>query len=171
MIVRKHTLIYFWAEYYYFIWMQQIKFRAFGIKDIPPLLGILQLNTPRYFHPAEKPEFEKYLEKYADNYFVVEKAGQVIGAGGINYSGPGTAARISWDMVHPGFQGQGIGKMLTHYRLGKIREREGIKTVTVRTTQMAHLFYHKMGFVLEKTAKDFWAPGFDLYQMKMRLRQ
>ena len=38
----------------------------------------------------------------------------------------------------------------------------------LRTTQLAFQFYEKMGFELDKTKKDFWAKGFDLYQMKMK---
>jgi ribosomal protein S18 acetylase RimI-like enzyme len=36
----------------------------------------------------------------------------------------------------------------------------------VRTSQHAWRFFEKMGFELQKTEKNFWAPGFDLYQMK-----
>jgi ribosomal protein S18 acetylase RimI-like enzyme len=41
--------------------------------------------------------------------------------------------------------------------------------IIVRTSQLAYKFYQKVGFELEKTEKDFWAKGFDLYQMKMNL--
>jgi hypothetical protein len=38
----------------------------------------------------------------------------------------------------------------------------------VRTSQVAYQFYQKAGFDLEKIEKDFWAKGFDLYQMKFK---
>jgi hypothetical protein len=41
----------------------------------------------------------------------------------------------------------------------------------VRTTQLTDQFYAKMGFQLERTEKDFWAKGLDLYQMRMNIQK
>ena len=44
-----------------------------------------------------------------------------------------------------------------------------VKTIIVRTSQLAYQFYGKVGFELEKVEKDFWAAGFDLYLMRLEL--
>ena len=99
----------------------------------------------------------------------MEEEGQIVGAGGINYFPDQGEARISWDLVHPGYHGKGIGRQLTQYRITKIREQPGIGLIIVRTTQLVCKFYEKLGFELKEIKKDFWAEGFDLYQMEMKL--
>jgi [ribosomal protein S18]-alanine N-acetyltransferase len=143
--------------------------RPYALKDKEVLLAILRLNTPRYFDASEEKDFVDYLDKDADNYFVVEEAGRIIGSGGINYFEDEALARISWDIMHPDFQGKGVGKKLTLYRIEEIRKKPAMHFIMVRTTQLVYQFYLKLGFELERTEKDFWAPGFDLYQMKLKI--
>lgn len=143
--------------------------RTHNTEDNTHLLNLIRLNTPQYFAPSEEAEFNFYLQHYLENYFVVEKNGQIIGSGGINYFNDKTEARISWDIIHPAFQGKGIGTVLTRFRLNHLRDNSPVKVVYVRTSQLVYPFYQKMGFQLEKTQADFWAPGLDLYQMKMFL--
>ena len=72
-------------------------------------------------------------------------------------------------MIHPDFHGKGIGTQLTLHRLNEIRKTSRVNLVQVRTSQLAYQFYEKVGFKLEKVEKDFWAKGFDLYQMQLHL--
>lgn len=137
--------------------------------DEQNLLTLLKLNTPRFFDPSEAADFADYLENHLEDYFVVEVEGNIVGCGGINYFLEEATARLSWDIVHPDYQGRGIGKTLTQHRINEIEKNSEINTILVRTTQLVYLFYEKMGFAIEKTKEDFWAPGFDLYQMKMPL--
>lgn len=143
--------------------------RAYTSQDKKELLNLLRLNTPLYFDASEEKDFLVYLYNHVEDYFVVEDKGKIICSGGINYFAERGEARISWDIVHPDFQGKGFGKRLTLYRIEQIRKRADVRVIYVRTTQLVYLFYEKMGFVLEKTEKDYWAKGFDLYQMKMLL--
>ncbi len=143
--------------------------RPYHPADKKELLKILRLNIPQYFAASEERDFIEYLEKEADNYFVVEENGKVIGSGGFNYWEGGKIARISWDFIHPDFQGKGIGKQLTLFRINEIKNNPTVKSIVVRTSQLAFQFYGKLGFELEKIEKDFWAEGFDLYLMKMPL--
>ncbi|KAA5548879.1 GNAT family N-acetyltransferase [Adhaeribacter rhizoryzae] len=145
--------------------------REYSGEDKNELLNLLRLNTPQYFAPPEEADFINYLDYYREDYFVVENNGQIIGSGGINYFPHNHESRLSWDIIHPDFQGRGIGKELTQHRINLLQNNPAINIVCVRTTQLVYQFYQKMGFVLEKTEKDFWAPGFDLYQMKMILNK
>lgn len=145
--------------------------RPYSPDDKAELIEILRRNTPRYFAVSEENDFIAYLDQHADHYFVVEEGDQIIGAGGINYFDAYTLARISWDLIHPNFQGKGIGKELLRYRIDEIRKKNTVRVIVVRTTQLVYEFYQKMGFELERTEKDFWAKGFDLYQMKLELNK
>jgi GNAT superfamily N-acetyltransferase len=143
--------------------------RPYTGEDKPPLIDLLRLNIPRYFAQSEESDFAAYLDHEREDYFVVEEGGKLVGSGGINYFPATGVARLSWDIVHPDFQGQGIGKKLIHYRIGQIRNHPAIRVVMVRTTQLVYPFYQKAGFMLDKVEQDYWAQGFDLYQMTLRL--
>lgn len=141
--------------------------RSYIPQDRHELIALLRLNIPQYFAESEEGDYAEYLSNHLEDYFVVEEQGEVVGAGGINYFPEQGQARISWDVVHPAFQGKGIGRKLTQHRIDLVRENPDIHLLIVRTTQLVHTFYEKMGFTLVKTEKDFWAKGFDLYQMEM----
>ncbi|HEY4652574.1 MAG TPA: GNAT family N-acetyltransferase [Pontibacter sp.] len=145
--------------------------RPYTVADKEALLQLLQLNTPQYFHPAEEADFLYYLAQELESYYVLEENGTIVGCGGINYFYSEKLARLSWDMVHPQHQGKGIGRQLTEYRLHEIKSKPEIETIVVRTTQLVYPFYNKLGFELVKTEKDYWADGFDLYQMQLNTRK
>ena len=142
--------------------------REYSNKDKPKITELFIKNTPEYFDTSEENDVENYLENEIEDYFVYEENSEIIGAGGINYFTEQKLARISWDMIDPKSQGNGIGKKLTQYRINHLNRNPKIEFIIVRTTQLVFKFYEKMGFELEKIEKDFWAKGFDLYQMKMK---
>lgn len=145
--------------------------RPYTKADKEKLVALLQLNVPRYFDASEVNDFIQYLDNYRESYFVIEIDNKLVGSGGINYFPGKGIARISWDIIHPDYQGKGIGSKLLSYRLSEIKSKAAISNIEVRTTQLAYKFYEKMGFTLEKIEKDFWARGFDLYQMSMALHE
>ena len=143
--------------------------RRYTEKDRIELLKILELNIPEYFHPSEYDDFQDYLANKLEDYFVIMMDQQIVGSGGLNYPNDGTAARISWDLIHPEYHGKGLGKELTEYRIKLALENPIISTIRVRTSQFAFRFYEKMGFILTDIQKDFWAEGYDLYDMGLDL--
>lgn len=145
-----------------------MKIRPYQPQDKPAVMRLFSLNTPAFFALSEQEDLEKYLDHEAEEYFVVEDAGKIIGVGGINYFPEERTARLSWDIIAPDHQGKGIGKKLTEHRISRLNANSRIELIVVRTSQLAFRFYEKMGFTLTKTEKDFWAKGFDLYEMEMR---
>lgn len=143
--------------------------RPYSENDREALLEILKLNTPHYFDPSEEQDFSEYLDQHLESYFIVEVDGKVIGSGGINYFEKDALARLSWDLVHPDFQNQGVGRALTLFRIAEIKKNPTMQLIIVRTTQLVYPFYQKLGFKLEKTEQDYWAKGLDLYQMELEL--
>jgi N-acetylglutamate synthase-like GNAT family acetyltransferase len=145
--------------------------RNYRQQDKPHVITLMRLNIPKYFDASEEPGFVNYLDHEREDYFVVETDGKLIGAGGINYEDDGQTGIISWDMIHPDYQGKGIGRALTQHRLDVMYNKPELSTIRVRTTQLTDQFYAKMGFQLERTEKDFWAKGLDLYQMRMNIQK
>ncbi len=134
--------------------------------DVPVLLSLLRLNTPAFFAPEEEEDFINYLKYEATRYFVVEADGQLVGCGGYNNPDGPTLFRLSWDIVHPAWQGQGIGRQLVAFRIQQISDVEDGTAVIVRTSQHVYRFYERQGFVLKEVVRDYWAAGYDLYQME-----
>lgn len=69
--------------------------------------------------------------------------GHVFGCGGINFAENKTIGKISWDIIHPDFQGKSLGTKLLKYRIEVLKTIPGIQKITVRTLQVAYKFYEK----------------------------
>lgn len=143
--------------------------RQYKATDKEQVLELIRLNTPGYFAPSEEEDLSLYLDEDSEHYLVVEENGKIIGAGGYNFVVGEGLARLSWDVIHPRVQGTGIGSNLTRFRIAEIRKHSSVKEIQVRTSQHVHKFYEKMGFSLLQKVEGFWAPGFDLYDMRMLL--
>ena len=141
--------------------------RPYKNEDRPFLLAILQLNTPDFFAPSEEEDFIKYLNNSADNFFVITQKDEILGCGGYNLSDDKLIGFISWDIFHPKAQGKGLGSELTQFRIAQLRKKSSVKTIVVRTSQLAFKFYEKQGFVLKEIKEDYWAPRFHLYYMEL----
>lgn len=146
-----------------------MKIRRYTPKDKEAVINLLVLNTPTFFDVSEQEDFNGYLKEEIEDYFVVEENSEIIGAGGINYFLKENSARISWDLIHPKAQGKGIGRKLTVHRIQLLKSTPKIETISVRTTQLVYQFYKKVDFELVKIEKDYWAVGFDLYLMELKI--
>jgi ribosomal-protein-alanine N-acetyltransferase len=143
--------------------------RAYQPSDKEAVLQLIRLNTPEYFAPSEEADLAQYLDEDAKHYFVVDEDGKIIGAGGINLFPEESLARISWDLIHPDHQGEGVGGKLTQFRLAEIRNKFPVKEIQVRTSQLVYKFYEKQGFAVQNIEENFWAPGYHLYDMRIPL--
>ncbi len=144
--------------------------RNFNTRDLGDLLQLIQLNTPHYFAPEETSDFEDYLKHEIEQYFVIEVNQHIIGCGGINFENNFTTAKISWDLIHPDFQGKGYGRLLLEHRMQILHAIPTVKRIIVRTSQHAFQFYEKSGFVLQEVYPNYWAQGYDLYLMEFPIR-
>ena len=140
--------------------------RTYTPADKEQVMSLIRLNIPHYFAPEEEDDFSDYLDHKRDLYYVLLCGDAIIGCGGINFDEEEAVGKISWDIIHPGYQRRGLGTLLLQYRMDKLKSIESIRKITVRTSQFVYPFYQKNGFVLLKTEKDFSAKGFDLYQME-----
>ncbi len=141
--------------------------RPYTPNDKPQLLELFRLNTPPYFAPEEEAWFSDYLDKETEDFFVVEEDEIIKGCGGVNYHE--NSGMLSWGIIHPEFQGKGIGRQLTLHRIAVIKSKPGLQKIVTRTSQRTYKFYEKMGFTLIEVKKDHWATGLDLYYMEMAI--
>lgn len=146
---------------------QEHTIRTYKPEDKDAVINLLRMNTPAYFHVSEEKGLQNYLEQELEDYFVVTEGSEIIGAGGINYFNKGKSACLSWDIIAPGSQGKGIGRKLADLRIKQLQNKPEISRVIVRTSQLTHIFYEKMGFKLLRTEENFWAEGIHLYEMEL----
>lgn len=144
--------------------------RPYKSQDKNKLIELLRFNIPEFFEVSEEEDFIDYLDNHLESYFVIEKGEGIVGSGGINYFEDEGIARISWDIIHPEYHREGYGGKLIQHRIVEIKKNKNIHLIVVRTSQLAYQFYQKMGFTLKKIEKDFWAKGFDLYQMTLSIK-
>lgn len=145
-----------------------ITIRDYETKDKDEVINLLRLNTPEYFSVEEEADLNRYLETERELYYVVLDEQKIVGCGGINFADNNTTAKISWDIFHPDYQGKSLGTKLLKHRINKLNSIDGIQKITVRTSQVAYKFYEKQGFELLDIKKDYWAKGFDMYNMVLK---
>jgi [ribosomal protein S18]-alanine N-acetyltransferase len=146
---------------------QSFSIRNYQSSDQPFLIELIRSNVPRYFAESEVDDFVHYLESELENYWVLEVEDQIVGCGGVNFLDT-NKARISWDMIHPDFQGIGLGKKLLNFRFDFLTSK-GFDKVDVRTSQFSYLFYQKNGFNTLEIKPNYWFLGYDLYHMERDL--
>ena len=140
--------------------------RPYKASDKTELLTLIDLNTPLYFAPTEKSDFDRYLDSEIELYYVITFEGKTVGCGGINFQDDKSVGVISWDIIHPEYQGKSFGKQLLEFRLEQLKRIESVEKIIVRTSQNTSLFYQKQGFEIKEKVTNYWAEGFDLYFME-----
>ncbi len=151
--------------------MEAVQIQVYQAGYEEGVMALFRMLAPEFFHPEEEKDLRYYLRNELEDYYVVTgKAGTPLAAGGITYE-PGEVgeACLSWDLVHPDYQGNGLGTQLVRHRLQRIREKKNRSKIRVRTSQLARGFYGRMGFVVQERVSNFWAPGYDLVNITMDL--
>jgi [ribosomal protein S18]-alanine N-acetyltransferase len=148
----------------------EVIFKKYTIENLKDVVRIFKSNVPTYFLPQELKDFIGFLEKdFIEEYYVVELNEKIIGCGGIAPNTDGTVC-FTWGMIEDQYHKKGFGKLLLEYRLNKCREIYADRTVKLRTTQHTNAFFEKYNFKTVKVEKDFWADGFDLYEMILSIK-
>lgn len=140
--------------------------REYQPTDKNVVIDLIRQNTPAYFAPEEEVDFSNYLDSERELYFVLLLNKKIVGCGGINFTNNKAIGKISWDIIHPQYQGKSLGAQLLKYRIEILKSIDSIQKITVRTSQLAYKFYEKQGFTLKEIQKDYWAQGFDMYSME-----
>lgn len=148
---------------------EAIIIRPYQTSDQSTLLDLIDLNIPNYFAFSEKEDFENYLEHERELYFVISLDDKIVGCGGINFQDKKTIGIISWDIIHPDYQGKSLGTKLLQHRIAVLKSMSTLKRIIVRTSQLTYPFYEKHGFELKEKIVDYWAKGFDLYYMEFAI--
>lgn len=151
--------------------------RKYTKNDRAACLEVFKQNVPQYFAVKEIADFEQFLAvfeaemtaeptKLQTEYLVLEYNNEIIGCGGfgISHTDP-TAVTFIWGFVHPKFHKEGFGKQLFLHRLAQLKTQFATLPIILDTTQFSYSFFEKYGFKTTNIQADYYAPGYDRYDM------
>lgn len=78
--------------------------------DKEAVMNLIKLNTPDFFAEEGTNDLSNYLDKEIELYYVLLVDGKVVRCGGINFAEKRIIGKISWDIMHPNYQGKLLGK-------------------------------------------------------------
>lgn len=130
-------------------------------------IQIFKTNLPKFFANEELQQFEQFLDQIADHYYVIELSGVPVGCGGISFDEMSNQAGLCWGMVDSDYHGQGIGKLLTSFRLDLLKKLYSDKIIKIETSQHTVVFYEKYGFKIVDFLADGFTQRLDRYTMMM----
>ena len=110
-----------------------IMIREYKSIDKNAVLELIRLNIPKYFASSEEDDFSRYLDSEIELYYVLLFDKKLVGCGGINFSDNRMTGKISWDILHPEYQGKSLGTYLLEYRIKKLKSIDSVQRITVRT--------------------------------------
>ncbi len=147
-----------------------MRLRDYTPEDKAACLVIFDSNAAPYFALHERGELINFLDNLPAPYFVVEGEDGAVAACGGYWIVPQTpVAHLTWGMVARGWHRQGIGRLLLHARLQRLRQEPGLETVRLQTSQYTYGFFEKEGFVIESIEQDGFAAGLHRYNMTLDL--
>lgn len=142
--------------------------RPYTQSDHTACLGLFDSNTPRYFAPEERRDFESFLDRTDATMLVLETAaGELIGCGGYDIRDGGEEGALAWGMIARDWHRRGAGGTLLRARLSAL-QTAGATEVTLRTSQHSRGFFEREGFTEIGVVQDGFAPGIDMVELRLR---
>lgn len=138
---------------------RHIVIREYEPADKEAVLSLIRANTPEYFAPEEEADLSRYLDCEREWFYVLLFDGKIVGCGGINLADERTTGKISWDILHPEYQGRSLGTRLLGFRIEKLGSLGGIRRITVRTSQLGFRILPEAGLRAQGGEKGLLGRG------------
>ena len=154
--------------------MTEILFRAAVRQDLPAIVHLLAddplgAKRERYADPLPdcyRDAFEAIEQDPRNELIVAEREGAVVGCLQLTFI-PGLArqggerAQIESVRVARALRGQGLGRALFEWAIGRARERgcHLVQLTTDKSRPEAHQFYKSLGFVASHEGMKLILPG------------
>jgi GNAT superfamily N-acetyltransferase len=150
--------------------------RPIAPEDREACLALFDGNTPPYFLPHERREFEAFLGALPPPpalYLVLIADGAVAACGGIApecdcSEEPGSWA-LCWGMVERTRHRRGLGRRLLRARLAHAALQPGARVVRLVTSQYSCPFFQREGFRVTGVKPGGFGAGLDAVSMVLDL--
>lgn len=166
--------------------MKEFKYRTANISDLKQLQQLGLLAYGQYKSTITQENWEKWEAGFNNesNFsnllniatcFVCEVENQIIGMAFLIPSGnpflyfPAEWSYIRYVGVHPDFEGNGIGKILTHQCID-LAKTSGEKTIALHTSEFqnaARHIYESIGFIRQRELEPVFGKIFYIYTMEL----
>jgi GNAT superfamily N-acetyltransferase len=143
--------------------------RSFAPHDIAACLAIFDSNSPDFFHPQERAEFEAFLNAIDGTYVVGVHNDAIVACGGYWKLPQAPIGILTWGMVGQRYHRQGFGRQLLTYRMQALREIPELVAVSLQTGPKTVPFFQKAGFEVKNVVENGIAPGIDQYSLVLPL--
>lgn len=140
-------------------------FRPFSSADTESCLAIFDANSPAYFAPDERADYESFLETSPDGYEVCEVAGRIVAAFGLMSDDP-DGERLNWIMLDPDSKGVGLGSKIMN-RVISLGRASQSPLIRIAASHKSAPFFAKFGAVARVRTQDGWGPGMDRVDMEL----
>ena len=138
--------------------------------DRAACLAIFDANTPGAFAPDERDAYLEFLEAPTGRYWVVRDPDElVVACGGVDLLAGGRFGVMTWTMVLPAWQHQGLGSLLTRSGLEYVAATARAERVVLKTSNLSAPFYERHGFRTTRVTPDYYAPGVHCHNMALEL--
>ena len=150
--------------------MSAVTMDPYSPADRDACLAVFDANTPYAFAPHERDEFSAFLDSPGGRYLVLrDPDGSVVACGGADLLASGRFGVITWAMVLPTRQRQGLGSMLTRAGMAYVAAIPHAERIVLETSNVSAPFYERHGFRTTKVTPNHYAPGVHLHNMALEL--
>jgi GNAT superfamily N-acetyltransferase len=144
-----------------------VLFRHYSSDDSEACLAIFDANSPAYFAPNERADYERFLDQAPEGYEVCELAGRVVAAFGLINNGD-KGQSLNWIMLDPQSQGAGIGSAIMR-RIISLGKASGLPMISIAASQKSAPFFARFGAVASARTEGGWGPGLHRVDMELYL--
>ena len=140
--------------------------RPYETADRTDCLRAFDSNTPDYFLPQERIQFEQFLDRLPGPYFVIVDNDDVVACGGIATGRVAGQADVCWTIVHRDHQGHGVGSFLITACVAELLALEPLQSARLETSQHTRAFFERSGFKAVAVVPNGLGPGLDRVEMR-----
>ncbi|MBL9132315.1 MAG: GNAT family N-acetyltransferase [Verrucomicrobiaceae bacterium] len=122
-------------------------------RDRETCLAHYRLNQHGRFPPDVEKCYEQTLSQKDEDHFVIEHEGRVVASCLITASNTGLYT-FGYGLVHPDFQGKGIGTLMFYARLAMLPQPERLAHIFIYAVAASMPYYRRFGFEQSDVWKD-----------------
>ncbi|MEK7462910.1 MAG: N-acetyltransferase [Patescibacteria group bacterium] len=136
----------------------QLTFRKATPKDADVYLELEKTAIGQKTYSGIKDK-EEALQEFSENeVYLIYKDGGLVGSTEFEMKSP-DHAYLAGVVIHPNFQGQGIAREATLFRLEKLKNVKRVDVVTHPENFKIINLYQSLGFKIEKRIENYFGDG------------
>lgn len=136
----------------------ELSFRKATSEDVDAYLELEKTAIGQKTYSGIKDKDEALQEFKENEVYLIYKDGKLVGSTEFEMKSP-DHAYMSGVVIHPDFQGQGIAREATLFRLNKLNGVKRIDVVTHPENFKIIDLYESLGFKIEKRIENYFGDG------------